>query len=371
MAEWNTPKTDWVTNPKNPVAEDFNRIEGNIAFLKQDIETKKGAIVNALNTVGLETQLTDTHAQIANKILAANQGTKIYTPSAVNQPIPKGFHSGQGYVKGDLGYILSKPEILTSTERQDVLNTYADHIKDSIHAMRMVMNSDLWLDNLLASSTIFGKYLTEPSIQAMTETTKALQKIGHNQARINQILGNSAAFSLFKNHSWQGRVWFMNGPVGYIPMVRGYSWNTEGEYLGDAESPPVSYMGTVAWPQRTGNFTLVHTFSIIEASAHQNECALVSDFAIDLTNVSKIELYYFAPASDRSTDLFLIAGTNKRVSYTNYTVRAVRSSNSPIFNGSLSLDVSELAGEYYVRVHNKNYSSTGFRVVYPTRIGLV
>lgn len=101
MAEWNTPKTDWVTNPKNPVAEDFNRIEGNIAFLKGDIETKKGAIVDALNTVGLETQLTDTHAQIANKIVAANQGTKIYTPSTVNQPIPKGFHSGQGYVKGD------------------------------------------------------------------------------------------------------------------------------------------------------------------------------------------------------------------------------------------------------------------------------
>ena len=105
MAEWNTPKTDWVTNPKNPVAEDFNRIEGNIAFLKGDIETKKGAIVNALNTVGLETQLTDTHAQIANKIVAANQGTKIYTPSTVNQPIPKGFHSGQGYVKGDANLI--------------------------------------------------------------------------------------------------------------------------------------------------------------------------------------------------------------------------------------------------------------------------
>lgn len=104
---WQTPKTDWAVNPKNPVPEDFNRIEGNIAFLKGDIETKKGAIVNALNTVGLETELTDTHAQIANKIVAANQGTKIYTPSTVNQPIPKGFHSGQGYVKGDANL---KPE---------------------------------------------------------------------------------------------------------------------------------------------------------------------------------------------------------------------------------------------------------------------
>ncbi len=101
MAEWKNPKTDWVTNPKNPVAEDFNRIEGNIDFLKSDIETKKGAIVNALNTVGLETELTDTHAQIANKIVAADQGTKIYTPGTANITIPKGFHSGQGYVVGD------------------------------------------------------------------------------------------------------------------------------------------------------------------------------------------------------------------------------------------------------------------------------
>lgn len=98
MAEWKNPKTDWVTNPKNPVAEDFNRIEGNIAFLRQDIEVKKGAIVDALNTVGLETSMADTHAQIAGKILAANQGKVIFIPGVHVQPIPKGFHNGEGYV---------------------------------------------------------------------------------------------------------------------------------------------------------------------------------------------------------------------------------------------------------------------------------
>jgi len=98
MAEWKNPKTDWVTNPKNPVAEDFNRIEGNIAFLRQDIEVKKGYIVDALNTVGLETSMLDTHAQIAGKILAANQGKVILIPGVHVQPIPKGFHNGEGYV---------------------------------------------------------------------------------------------------------------------------------------------------------------------------------------------------------------------------------------------------------------------------------
>lgn len=95
---WQNPKTDWVTNPKNPVAEDFNRIEGNIAFLRQDIEQKKGAIVDALNTVGLETSMLDTHAQIAGQILAANQGKVIFIPGVHVQPIPKGFHNGEGYV---------------------------------------------------------------------------------------------------------------------------------------------------------------------------------------------------------------------------------------------------------------------------------
>ena len=98
MAEWKNPKTDWVTNPKNPVAEDFNRIEGNIAFLRQDIEVKKGYIVDALNTVGLETSMLDTHAQIAGKILAANQGATNITISEFTTTIPAGYYNGSGKV---------------------------------------------------------------------------------------------------------------------------------------------------------------------------------------------------------------------------------------------------------------------------------
>ena len=98
---WQEPKTDWQANPKNPMAEDFNRIEGNVDFLKTDIETKKGAIVDALNTVGLASELADTHATLASRITGSNQGTKIITPGTTNQTIAKGFHNGSGYVKGD------------------------------------------------------------------------------------------------------------------------------------------------------------------------------------------------------------------------------------------------------------------------------
>jgi hypothetical protein len=102
MSIWSNPKLDWKTNPKNPTKEDFNRIEENIDFLKTDIETKKGAIVDAMNTVGLSASLSDTHSQLAGKITGANQGSKILMPGSSNVAIPKGFHSGQGYVYGDV-----------------------------------------------------------------------------------------------------------------------------------------------------------------------------------------------------------------------------------------------------------------------------
>lgn len=98
---WQEPKTDWATNPKNPMAEDFNRIEGNIQALKEDIEIKKGDIVNALQSIGMDVSLTDTYEDIANKIKAADQGAKIITPGTSNITIPQGFHNGNGYVKGD------------------------------------------------------------------------------------------------------------------------------------------------------------------------------------------------------------------------------------------------------------------------------
>lgn len=127
---WQTPKTDWTTNPKNPTADDFNRIEGNIDFLKQDIETKKGKIVDALNTVGLASTLDDTYDTLANRIISSNQGTIIITPSTQNQTIPKGFHSGSGYVKGDPNLIANN--IRNGVSIFGVVGSFKFQINDSI-----------------------------------------------------------------------------------------------------------------------------------------------------------------------------------------------------------------------------------------------
>lgn len=161
---WENPKLDWKTNPKNPVPADFNRIESNIEFLKGDIETKKGAIVDAINDMNQPAEITDTHAQLASKIrdiskdataavgdvekgktfyaggekrtgtleltgnaavgdvLAGktfyntslktkhtgtipNRGAVVITPGTTNQTIAAGYHNGQGYVKGDANLV--------------------------------------------------------------------------------------------------------------------------------------------------------------------------------------------------------------------------------------------------------------------------
>lgn len=65
---WQTPKTDWVINPKKVEPADLNRIEGNIAFLQNDIEAKKELIVNAVNTKRVTVDTSMTFQEIADVI---------------------------------------------------------------------------------------------------------------------------------------------------------------------------------------------------------------------------------------------------------------------------------------------------------------
>lgn len=126
-----TPKTDWVTNPKNPAPDDFNRIEGNIDFLKADIETKKGLIVQAINEMGQLASLDDLYTTLYNKIKAisndadagiydvlppksfwqggvkrigamATKAAQIYTPGTADQTIAASqYLTGVQTIKGD------------------------------------------------------------------------------------------------------------------------------------------------------------------------------------------------------------------------------------------------------------------------------
>jgi len=133
---WITPKVNWDTVPINPTSTDLNRIEGNLDFLKLDIETKKGLIVDGLNTMGVSASIGDTYAQLKAKMDVAtssmgdavvgdvlatkkftksgsfgltgtmpNRGAVTLNPSTTNQTITAGYHNGSGIVNGDADLI--------------------------------------------------------------------------------------------------------------------------------------------------------------------------------------------------------------------------------------------------------------------------
>lgn len=88
---WQTPKTDWNTNPKSPMAVDFNRIEGNTAFLLNEIEVKKGSLVDAINEKQNLVTIESSYAQMATAIGVLNDmprtasGTGTLTQVSANQ----------------------------------------------------------------------------------------------------------------------------------------------------------------------------------------------------------------------------------------------------------------------------------------------
>lgn len=88
---WTNPKIDWDTNPKSPVADDFNRIEGNIEYLNTNIETKKGLIVDAINTMGRVVTIENTHAELATAIKDISNDA---TAGVIDVLEPKTFYQG-------------------------------------------------------------------------------------------------------------------------------------------------------------------------------------------------------------------------------------------------------------------------------------
>lgn len=120
---WQNPKTDWVTNPKNPDETDFNRIEGNIAYLIDELDTKlpvgnadpsdvlQGKTFSKTGAIGLTGTMPDRGA--VNHSLPIN-GT--YT-------IPDGYHNGSGKVtqsiatKGAQTYIPSTVDQIIASGR--------------------------------------------------------------------------------------------------------------------------------------------------------------------------------------------------------------------------------------------------------------
>jgi hypothetical protein len=115
---WQNPKTDWVTNPKNPDETDFNRIEGNIAYLIDELDTKlpvgnadpsdvlQGKTFSKTGAIGLTGTMPDNGSQDATLVI-----TGASKPSKV---VPAGKTSG-GTITAELDTTLAQYILNTQT----------------------------------------------------------------------------------------------------------------------------------------------------------------------------------------------------------------------------------------------------------------
>lgn len=145
---WQTPKMDWNTNPTNPLPADFNRIEGNIDFLNTDIETKKGLIVDAINTMGRSVTIANTHAELATAIKDISDDA---TAAVEDVILGKTFYQGRTKKTGTIPS-KSASTITPGTANQVIAaNQYLTGVQT------IVGDPDLAEENIKSGVTIFGK----------------------------------------------------------------------------------------------------------------------------------------------------------------------------------------------------------------------
>lgn len=178
---WQTPKTDWITNPIKPRSQDFNRIEGNIAYLKDEIETKKGAIVDALNAIDQPASMDDSYTELANKILNLNR-RRWASGTISNNPNSNLTVTGLSFKPSTImihNLYFSNPYLYV---RQMLLQPEADISQHRIvHAYRLNVNTqaiDLIGVSMLSSGIVTtndGFYVSEDVF--MTGTGRALKWI--------------------------------------------------------------------------------------------------------------------------------------------------------------------------------------------------
>ena len=313
---WQNPKTDWVANPKNPVPEDFNRIEGNIDFLKSDIETKKGVIVAAINDMNQPAEVTNTHAELGNKIrdiskdatavvgdvekgktfysggqkrtgtleltgnattadvlsgktfyntnlkskvtgTMPNRGAVVITPSTQNQTILAGYHNGSGYVKGDA-------------------NLVAGNIKSGVNifgvAGNLIPYSSVWTqrtssfgdtsirgvtygNNMFVAVGVDGKLATSTNGTTWTQRTSSF-----GDTHIYGVAYGNNMFVAVGNSgklatSTDGITWTRRTSSFGTTIIRGVTYgNNRFVAVGDSGKLATSTNGTT-WTQRTSSFS--------------------------------------------------------------------------------------------------------------------
>ena len=97
---WQNPKLDWTTNPKSPMAADFNRIEGNIKAVFDEIGPGTQNIYNSYLSMGITPASQKLSDLVVTKNMNDNKAYEQEFPAdlTLGLNIPKGYHNGLGGV---------------------------------------------------------------------------------------------------------------------------------------------------------------------------------------------------------------------------------------------------------------------------------
>lgn len=373
---WQTPKTNWTSSPDDaPVADDFNRIEGNIAVVREQDHLpinfevvssfpahKAGRAVyhtgNKRAYVSTGSAWIDISGVVGNAALAdvlsgktfssevagvgvagtmPNRGAVVITPGQSQQAIQAGYHSGSGYVKA--GMI----KITASTSQPPSPNLY-----------------DIWVVATLSITNVIFSLLEPPThptgtlwVKDSIFTDHVIDVIYPQDAKALYRLARPAAafwtgsawqeiddLRYWNGTSWQRIFWprflYDEGREWHVSWVAGYS-------LG---SGSVSKQSDHMYLDAYG-----------EGGQYTAERAYVINSVVDLTEVSKLLVDWSNSGTSVSTnESYLVASTNKTGAAATYDARYRRTST---FSRQVDeLDVSTLSGNYYVRVHARD-AATG------------
>lgn len=360
---WINPKTDWVANPKNPVSSDMNRIEGNIEFLKQDIETKKGVIVDAVNNIGGSTLITKTHQQIADEINALKLSGNI---------------TASDMLSGKTGYSTNPKSKITGTiPSKDTATITPTTSAQTISAgqylsgIQTIAGVTVPVANVLSGTTIAGASGTMPNRGAVTLTPKATDQAitqGYHSGS-GKVAGDS---NLISDNILQGKSIFgINGNVKplsgnglYIPNTGLYLDWQEGIYATNGVVPPTIVINDT-------NIIL----NLIDGNAGTGAVVtVVTKSPIDFTGKSKIVVVFNHNNSDASKITSVGVKTTKLTGkhgqpYIDYNTLFAKSISSKPSTPNLSvivLDISSINGNHYVylcREYGSNWLDTIHSVI--------
>ncbi|SHK93078.1 tail fiber protein [Desulforamulus aeronauticus] len=250
-----------------------------------------------------------------------NRGAITITPSATDQNITAGYHSGAGKVSA---VVVPAANVLTGTTIAGTAGT-------------MVNRSGGWhIGTFIGNNPTVGTLIKPPAgyYDGATDSyvyVKSNDLIPENIKQGLNIFGVTGTLPPADIQT----IWFSDWAA--IPLVRGQT-QTGSVNFNVSNNNPADWLGSNK------------VISIYSNKGYDN--AVVTDLPVNLTGINKVGVLMKC-----NGDCYFIASTNKMGEYTEYdAMLKIAYTTSEVTNTStfmklVKLDVSALSGYYYIRLH--------------------